>query len=91
MAVHVWTEGEAITASKLNAIERKRAFRNGEIPLTTLTYNEAVELIEELGMVNFEYMSSKNSIYDYKTQTEYHSNSADSLLTTETIDNDNYD
>ena len=63
MAVHVWVDGEAITASKLNALERKKAFINGELPFTKLTYNEAVALIEETGTPYFSYHEEAGEPY----------------------------
>lgn len=55
MATHVWTDGEAITASKLNALERKRAFLQGDIDFTKLTWAEAVALQEEIGLPFVQY------------------------------------
>ena len=53
MAAHVWTSGESITASKLNKLEKKKAFAEGKLPLTSLTWNEAAEFIEDFGMSKF--------------------------------------
>ena len=66
MAAHTWTDGEAITASKLNAIERKKSFRLGELKITDLTYEEAVQLIEDTGCIDYSYGYFDNmyQIYD---------------------------
>lgn len=82
MAIHTWTSGESITASKLNAIEKRRAWTNGELPLTSLTWNEAVQLIEDVGDCRYSYYHTDSfyKIQPFNTQVEYHATDADELL-----------
>ena len=82
MAAHVWTSGESITASKLNALERKKAFLDGTLNITTLTWNEAVALIEELHIGGYNIM---NNIYYIEINGIFYSaSSATNLLEKDT-------
>ena len=86
MAAHVWTSGEAITASKLNAIERKRAWVNGELPLETLTWNEAIALFEEVGECRYSINYSEYTMSPlFNMLIEYYADSATSLLQKNTV------
>lgn len=83
MAKHTWTDGEAITASKLNAIERKKSFRLGELKITDLTYDEAVQLIEDMGYLHYSYGYSDGvyQIHDSISQLYYTADTSTSILT----------
>lgn len=85
MAAHTWTDGEAITASKLNAIERKKSFRLGELKMTDLTYDEAVQLIEDTGCIDYSYGQYDDvyQIYDDNSRIGYIADTSTSILTEE--------
>lgn len=48
MAVHTWVDGEAITASKLNKLEKKKAYVENTLDFTTCTAREVLEMIEDM-------------------------------------------
>lgn len=84
MATHTWIDGEAITASKLNAIERKKAFAAKELKFTELTYNEAKQLIEDTGCPYYAYGYNNTDhyyIYDPAKQTLFTAETSTSILT----------
>lgn len=86
MAAHTWTDGEAITASKLNAIERKKSFLIGELKITDLTYEEAVQLIEDIGCVDYSYgyEDGMYQITNHLLHKTYFANTSTSILTVNT-------
>lgn len=87
MATHTWVDGEAITASKLNAIERKKSFRLGELKMTDLTYEEAVQLIEDTGSLDYSYgyLDDVYQIYDSNLHQQYIAATSTSILTVSTV------
>ena len=87
MAKHTWTDGEAITASKLNAIERKKSFRIGELKITDLTYEEAVQLIDDTGCIDYSYgyYDDVYQIYDHILHQQYIADTSTSILTVQTV------
>ena len=48
MAVHTWVDGEAITASKLNRLEKRKAYVEETLDLTTCTAREVLEMVEDM-------------------------------------------
>ncbi len=50
-----WQDGDSITYQDLNEYEKRKAFCNGTLDYTTLTYQEAVALQEELCMPGVSY------------------------------------
>ena len=73
MAAHTWVNGEAITASKLNALERKKTYVDGQLDLTTITLAEAVALQEEtcLPYVSYYYNTDENQYHFIYSTTYY--------------------
>ena len=48
MAVHTWVDGEAITASKLNRLEKRKAYVEKTLDLATCTAREVLEMVEDM-------------------------------------------
>ena len=80
MAAHVWTSGESITASKLNALELKKAFAEGTLDLTKYTASQVINLIEEIGVLRDGYSYNSFGYIFYFGEKQYYANSLNDLL-----------
>lgn len=88
MAVHIWVDGEAITASKLNRLEKRKAYVEKTLDLTTCTAREVLEMVEDMPGIwlkriteDAEYaFAEPDHVYDY-----YGASSLDDYLIQEVI------
>ena len=67
MAVHTWVDGEAITASKLNRLEKRKAYVEKTLDLATCTAREVLEMVEDMPELWIYQVNIPGATYAFET------------------------